>query len=67
MTMKRFSIAAPLLCLIALSACMDGGGAQVSRNAAEIDGCPNIPEMNTVAGMDVRCGPQAALPYTYSN
>ena len=69
--MKKLRIfrALPLLGLVALSACMEGG-AEVSRNltaAAPVSACPGIPYMTPVNNLPVRCGPQTVSPYTYAD
>lgn len=63
MTLKK--IALPAALLMALTACMDGGGS-VSKATTGMSSCGNLNgvSVNYIQGNNVRCGPQAELPYT---
>lgn len=64
MTLKM--IALPAALLMTLTACMDGGGAAVSKAPTGLSSCANLSGMGAqyIQGQNVRCGPQAELPYT---
>jgi len=59
------------LALVSLSACMDLDGAQVTRElTGSLNGCAGLTGVSaqysqSVAGLPVRCGPQAASPVTF--
>jgi len=59
------------LALVSTSACMGGGGAEVTReNTGSFNGCAGLTGVSaqysqTIAGLPVRCGPQSASPVTY--
>lgn len=62
MTLTKFALPAALL--MTLTACMDGGSA-VSRSKTGMVTCPELgASAQYMIGSDVRCGPQAELPYT---
>lgn len=61
--MKKTVFALPLAALLGLSACMNAGP-DVMRNAAGPTSCSDIPHMATPGGLALRCGPQAATPYS---
>ena len=51
---------------LSLSACMmEGGNASVARMDTYSASCPGSQHMQTAFGLPMRCGPQAASPYTY--
>jgi len=58
-------IALPAAVMMALTACMDGGSA-VNKAPTGISSCGNISGISAqyISGTNVRCGPQAELPYT---
>ena len=60
--MKYFAMIAAAL---TLSACMEVGDASVARMDTYSASCPNSQHMQTTLGLPMRCGPQAAAPYTY--
>ena len=57
----------PMIAALSLSACMDSsGGAEVTRAASGVSSCAHLGGMaaDYLTGANVRCGPQAELPYT---
>ena len=64
MTLKK--IALPAIVLMTLTACMDGGGASVSKAPTGLSNCAHLAGISAqyIQGDNVRCGPQAELPYT---
>ena len=62
MTITKMTL--PLVALIGLSACM-GGSESVTREKTGVTSCPELGAYSMyMTGGDVRCGPQAELPYT---
>lgn len=59
-----------LLALVSMTACMDVDGAEVTREfTGSLSGCAGLTGISaqysqSVAGLPVRCGPQAASPVT---
>lgn len=60
-----------LFALVSLTACMDLDGTQVTREyTGSLGGCAGLTGISaqysqSVAGLPVRCGPQAASPVTF--
>ena len=60
-----------LLALVSVTACMDVDGAQATREyTGTLSGCPGLTGVSaqysqSVAGLPVRCGPQAEAPVTF--
>ncbi|SEW28777.1 hypothetical protein SAMN04488515_2041 [Cognatiyoonia koreensis] len=66
--MTLTKIALPAALMMALTACMDGGsGAAVNKAPTGASSCGNITGISAqyITGPNVRCGPQAELPYTF--
>lgn len=63
--MKLTKIALPAALMMALTACMDGGAA-VNKAPTGLASCGDINGVSAqyLSGANVRCGPQAELPYT---
>lgn len=68
--MKLLKMTAPLVGALSLAACMDGGGAQVTMAQTPASSCgylQGISQQHLDQIGNIRCGPQAELPYTFAN
>ena len=63
--MTLTKIALPAALMMALTACVDSGGS-VSKAQTGMNSCANLSGVSAayIQGNNVRCGPQAELPYT---